>query len=166
MRWIPLNPRTHRASGLIAYASRRYGDAVDAYRRALQLNPDISNANAFMGNALMQLNKLQDARTAIAAEKSDMFRLTSLAILEHRAGNAAAAQATFDALVAKLGDAAVYQQAEVMAQFGRARETMALLERARSVGDPGLTAIATDPMLDPISRDPNFVRLAKELGFV
>ena len=162
----PLNPRTHRASGLIAYASRRYGDAVDAYRRALQLNPDISNANAFMGNSLMLLNKLQDARTAIAAEKSDMFRLTSLAILEHRAGNAAAAQATFDALVAKLGDAAVYQQAEVMAQFGRARETVALLERARSVGDPGLTAIATDPMLDPISRDPDFLRLAKELGLV
>ena len=87
---------------MIAYSSRRYGDAVDAYRRALQLNPDISNANAFMGNSLMQLNKLQEARTAIAAEKSDMFRLTSLAILEHRAGNAAAAQATFDALVAKL----------------------------------------------------------------
>ena len=161
----PLNPRTHRAAGLIAYASRRYGDAVDAYRRALQLNPDISNANAFMGNSLMQLNRLPDARTAIAAEKSAMFRLTSLAILDHRAGNAAAAKAAFDELVAKLGDAAVYQQAEVMAQFGKAAEAMALLQRARSVGDPGLTAIATDPMLDPIGRVPNFVRLIEELGF-
>ncbi len=161
----PLNPRTHRASGLIAYSSRRYGDAVAGYRRALQLNPEISNANAFMGNALMQLNKLPEARTAIASEKSDMFRLTSLAILEHREGNSAASKQAFDALVAKLGDAAVYQQAEVMAQWGKGAEAVTLLRRARAVGDAGLTAIATDPMLDPIARDPNFVQLVKELGF-
>ena len=161
----PLNPRTHRASGLIAYSSRRYGDAVAGYRRALQLNPEISNANAFMGNALMQLNKLPEARTAIASEKSDMFRLTSLAILEHRESNSAASKQSFDALVAKLGDAAVYQQAEVMAQWGKGAEAVTLLRRARTVGDAGLTAIATDPMLDPIARDPNFVQLVKELGF-
>ena len=161
----PLNPRTHRAAGLIAYSSRRYADAVAAYRRALQLNPEISNANAFMGNALMQLNKLPEARAAVASEKSDMFRLTSLAILEHREGNLAAAQKALDDLVAKLGDAAVYQQAEVMAQFGKGAEAVNLLQRARSVGDAGLTAIATDPMLDPIARDPNFVQLVKELGF-
>ena len=88
----PLNPRTHRASGLIAYSSRRYGDAIAAYRRALQLNPQISNANAFIGSALMQMNRLSEARTAIEAERSDMFRLTSLAILEHREGNASAAK--------------------------------------------------------------------------
>ena len=113
----------------------------------------------------MQLNKLPEARTAIASEKSDMFRLTSLAILEHREGNTAASKQAFDALAAKLGDAAVYQQAEVMAQWGRAPKPSTMLRRARAVGDPGLTGIATDPMLDPIARDPNFVELVKELGF-
>jgi tetratricopeptide (TPR) repeat protein len=161
----PLNPRTHRATGLIAYSSRRYADAVAAYRRALQLNPEISTANAFLGNSLMQLNRLKDARTAIASEKSDMFRLTSLAILEHREGNAARAKQAFDALVTEVGDAAVYQQAEVMAQWGRGGEAVALLRRARAVGDAGLTAIASDPMLDPIARDPNYVQLVRELGF-
>jgi tetratricopeptide (TPR) repeat protein len=150
---------------LIAYSSRRYADAVAAYRRALQLNPEISTANAFLGNSLMQLNRLKDARTAIASEKSDMFRLTSLAILEHREGNAARAKQAFDALVTEVGDAAVYQQAEVMAQWGRGGEAVALLRRARAVGDAGLTAIASDPMLDPIARDPNYVQLVRELGF-
>ncbi len=126
-----------------------------AYRRALQLNPDISNANAFMGNALMQLNKMQEARTAIAAEKSDMFRLTGLAILEHRAGNTAAAKASFrrtgrearrrGGLSAGGSDGAMGQGAEAADRLER---------RARSV-TPGLTAIATDPMLDPIAKDPN-----------
>ncbi|NUT00186.1 MAG: TIR domain-containing protein [Sphingomonas sp.] len=162
----PLNPRTHRAAGLIAYSSRRYGDAVAAYRDALRLNPEISNANAFLGNALLLMNRPADARTAIAAEKSDMFRLTSLAILEHREGNQAAAKRAFDMLVANVGDAALYQQAEVMAQAGQGGEAVVLLRRARAVGDAGLTAIASDPMLDPISRDPNFVQLVRELGFV
>ncbi len=44
----PLNPRTHRAAGIIAFASRHYPDAVAHYRRALELNPTMFNANAFL----------------------------------------------------------------------------------------------------------------------
>ena len=161
----PLNPRTHRASGMIAYLSRRYGDAAEGFREALRLNPNISTANAYLGNALMLMNKPQEARAVIPAEKSAMFRLTSLAILEHRSRNAAAAQQAFDELVAKVGDAALYQQAEVMAQWGKPAEAVTLLNRAREVGDPGLTTIATDPMLDPVARDPGFAQIVRELGF-
>ena len=82
-----------------------------------------------------------------------------------RQGNASAAKKALDALVANVGDAALYQQAEVMAQWGKTKEAMLLLRRARAVGDSGLTLMATDPMLDPISKDPDFVLLAKELGF-
>ena len=161
----PLNPRTHRASGMIAYLSRRYGEAAEGFREALRLNPNISTANAYLGNALMLMNKPQEARAVIPAEKSAMFRLTSLAILEHRSRNAAAAQHAFDELVAKVGDAALYQQAEVMAQWGKPAEAVTLLNRAREVGDPGLTTIATDPMLDPVARDPGFAQIVRELGF-
>src|SRR5207342_2559502 len=42
----PLNPRTHRAAGAIAFASRRYADAITQGQRAVALNPKISNANA------------------------------------------------------------------------------------------------------------------------
>jgi hypothetical protein len=114
---------------------------------------------------LMTKGRLDDARSALAAEKSTMFRLTGQAILERRAGHAAAAQRAFDGLVSEVGDAALYQQAEVMAQWGQADRAMELLGKARAVGDSGLTAIATDPLLDPIARDPRFVRLVRELGF-
>ena len=68
-------------------------------------------------------------------------------------------------LVSEVGDAALYQQAEVMAQFERPDEALALLRRARVVGDPGLTAIVSDPLLDPIARDPRFQAFVRELGF-
>lgn len=161
----PLNPRTHRAAGIIAYASRRYADAIPEYRRALELNPKISNAYAFMGDSLMELGKLPEARAAYQREHSAMFRLRGLAILEHRAGNQGAADSAFSELVSEVGDAAMYQQAEVMAQWGRADEAIAKLERAREIGDSGLSYLATDPLLDPISRDPRFLRLIRDVGF-
>ncbi len=59
----------------------------------------------------------------------------------------------------------MYQQAEVMAQWGRADEAMARLQRAREIGDSGLSMVATDPLMDPIARDPRFVRLLRDIGF-
>jgi hypothetical protein len=125
----------------------------------------MSNAHASLGLALMAQGKMADGRAAIAAEKSAMFRLTGQAVLEHRAGNQAAAQRAFDALVGQVGDAALYQQAEVMAQWGREDAALALLEKARSVGDSGLTAVASDPLLDPIAGDPRFKALVRAVGF-
>ena len=94
-----------------------------------------------------------------------MFRLRGQAVLEHRLGNRSAAQQAFDRLVSEAGDAALYQQAEVMAQWGRTDEALAKLERARAVGDSGLSLIATDPLLDPIAKDSRFTSLIKRLGF-
>ena len=161
----PLNPRTHRAAGTIAFTLRDYDRAITSFRRALELNPAMTNANAFLGYALMEKGHLSEARAAAEAEKSAMFKQTALAMIEHRAGNKAAAQKAFDTLVADEGDAALYQQAEVMAQWGQADQSIALLNKARAVGDSGLTTLATDPLLDPLANDPRYRALVRELGF-
>jgi TolB-like protein/Tfp pilus assembly protein PilF len=161
----PLNPRTHRAAGSIAFASRRYPDAVRQYGRALELNPKISNAHASMGDALMEMGKMTEARASYDAEPSAMFRLRGLAVLEHRLGNRAAAERALAELVSEEGDAAMYQQAEVMAQWGRVDDAFARLQRARVIGDSGLSLVATDPLLDPIAKDPRFARFVKDIGF-
>lgn len=161
----PLNPRAHRAAGTIAYASGRYADAVAEYRRSIELNPSISNSHALMGDALMELKRTEEARASYAAEPNAMFRLRGQAVLEHRLHNQAAARQAYDRLVSEFGDAAVFQQAEVMAQWGKLDEAMAKLQRARQVGDSGLSLIVTDPLLEPIAHDPRFTRLVNELGF-
>lgn len=161
----PLNPRAHRAAGIIGLATRDYDGAVGHLNHALKLNPAMSNAHAFLATCLIQTGKLDAARAALALEPSAMFRLTGLAILEHRANNRTAAQAAFNALVSEVGDAALYQQAQVMAQWKRPDDALALLQKARAVGDSGLTAIASDPLLDPIARDPRFMVFVRELGF-
>lgn len=169
MNWAlaldPLNPRAHRAAATVAYASRHYAEAIAHSRRALELNPKITSSNAFIGDSLMMLGKLDAARAAYLLEPSAMFRLRGLAALEHNAGNQPAADQAFAQLVSQVGDSATYQQAEVMAQWRRADDAMAKLQRAREIGDSGLSMVATDPFLDPIAHDPRFVRLVRDIGF-
>jgi TolB-like protein/Tfp pilus assembly protein PilF len=159
----PLNPRAFRAAGSIEYAARRYADALAPLDQSLKLNPKITNAHAFKGNCLMQLGRLQEARAEFEAEPLASFRLSGLAIIDHRLGNQTEAQKTFSQLVSEVGDAALYQQAEVLAQWGRSDDAIAALERARAVGDSGLIYLSTDPLLDPIRAQPKFNNLLKSI---
>ena len=161
----PLNPRSHRAAGMIGYSTGDNQAAIGHLRRAIELNPQMANAKAILANCLIMLGQYEAAREALTLEKSSMFRLTGLAILEHRVGNRAAAERAYRELVRDVGDAALYQQAEVMAQWGRPDEAMALFAKARKIGDSGLTLIASDPMLAPLRRDPRFTAFVRDLGF-
>jgi TolB-like protein/tetratricopeptide (TPR) repeat protein len=160
----PLNPRAFRAQGSVAYAARRYVDAIPPLRRALQLNPKMNVAHSLIGSALLGLGRNADALKEFEAEPGRQFALAGEAIAQRRLGNSGAAQKAFDELVNDIGDSASYQQAEVLAQWGRADEALARLERARAVGDSGLTYAATDPMLDPLRSDPRFKRFINTLN--
>ncbi len=162
----PLNPRAHRVAGLINFAVRDYAGAERHFRRGLALNPAMANARAGLAACLMELGRIDEARKLLAEESSAMFRLAAVAILEHRAGNQAAAGRAHDELVREFGDAALYQQAQIMAQWGRPDAAMELLQRARAVGDSGLMGVASDPLLDPLARDPRFAGFIRQLGFV
>lgn len=160
----PLNPRTHRAAGSINYALRRYPAAIAHLKQAIALNPKISNAHALIGNCLYQGGRFDDARAAYAAEPNEMFRLSGLAMAHHRRGDADAARAAMAALIAGPGDSALYQQAEVLAQWGQIDAAVRTLARAREVGDSGILYLVTDPMLDPIADQPGFHAVARSLG--
>ena len=160
----PLNPRTHRASGSIEYAARRYRAALAPLARALELNPELSNAHSLIGFCKMQLGDLKGAAAELEAEPHAIFHLSGLAIIRRKMGDEAGAKRFFDQLVAEEGDAALYQQAEVLAQWGRAEDALSALEKARAVGDSGLIYLATDPLLDPLRGQPRFAELARTMG--
>ena len=160
----PLNPRAFRAQGSVAYAGRRYADAIAPLQRALQLNPKMTYAHALIGSSLLGLGRPADALKEFEAETEAQFHFSGLAITQHRLGNQASAEKAFEQLVREVGDSALYQQAEVLAQWGRGPEALATLQRAKQVGDSGLTYAATDPFLDPLRRDPNFVRFINALS--
>ena len=161
----PLNPLIYRAAGSVEYAARNYEAAIPPIRKGLELNPRMSRASAAIGDALLMLGRLEDARAAYAAEPAEDPRLTGLAIAEHRLGNTEAARAAMTQLVAKQGDSVLYQQAQILAQWGDRDASIARLQRALEIGDSGLIYARNDPFLDPLRKDPRFAQLLSSLGF-
>jgi TolB-like protein/tetratricopeptide (TPR) repeat protein len=161
----PLNPLVHRMAGLIHIALRQFDQALAPLRQSLALQPDDDVSNAAIGLVYLQQGRLDDALKAWQAEPDETQRLTGLAIVQRRMGQAAPADAAFAALVKGQGDGALYQQAQVKAQWGEANEAMALLQHARTVGDAGLLDLKTDVLLDPLRPDPRFDSLLSAIGF-
>jgi len=159
----PLNSRAFRAQGSVAYAARRYSEALPPLRHALALNPKITFAHFLAGCALLALGRVDEARKEFAAEPETQFSLTGLAIVDRKLGNAAAADKSFAELIQNRGDSALYQQAEVLAQWSRIDDALRTLERARQIGDSGLIYVATDPLLDPLRKEPRFASFIKAL---
>jgi TolB-like protein/class 3 adenylate cyclase/Flp pilus assembly protein TadD len=151
-----LNPRTFRAAGLIRYTARDYTGAIPPARHALALNPTLRVAHANIGNALLMQGKFAEAKAAYQAEPLDLSRLPGLAIVARKLGDAAGAKAAMDQLVHDLGDSALYQQAQVLAQWSDRDGAIAMLVRAKQAGDSGLLIAPTDPLLDPIRNDSRF----------
>jgi len=161
----PLNPLVHRAQGSVLYAARRYQESLAPLQRALALNPNLANAQSAIGRALLQLGRVPEARAAFTREPHKLVRETGLAIAEQKLGNKAPAAQALDQLRNDLGDSALYQQAEVAAQWGERELALKLLTRARSLGDSGLIYLHTDPLLDPLRGLPAFDALRRQLGF-
>ena len=160
-----LNALIHRAAGTIEYAARRFNESIPPLRKSLQMNPGMPRAHAAIGDALLNLGELARARAEYAAEPVPDFQLAGMAIVEHRSGNDPAAPAAMDRLVAEMGDTVLYQQAQVLAQWGEVEAGMERLLKAREMGDSGLIYARNDPFLDPLRADPRMARLLAGLGF-
>lgn len=159
-----LNPRAYRAAGSIRYGARSYAEAIPLSQRALALAPSLGNAHANIGNCLLMMGRLPDARAAYMREPQALGRLPGLAVVARRQGEIAVARSALSRLVAELGDSGLYQQAQVYAQWNERDSAFTALTRAFQVGDAGLLIAGIDPMLDPIRDDRRFGPVLTALG--
>ena len=162
----PLNARTLRTLGTIQYAAGDYTKAIEALKRALELNPKLGGAKGNIGQTHYMLGEIDAAQSYYIAEKNSLFSLAGLAMVARRKGNGAEALKLFDQMVAEHGINSLYQQAQIYAQWGDVAKSVAALLDARAAGDSGLIQMYYDPLLNPVRNDPEFSRLLKDIGFV
>ncbi|WP_324072923.1 MAG: TIR domain-containing protein [Erythrobacter sp.] len=160
----PLNARTFRSAGFVNLFARDYAGAIAQMQRALQINQSLASAHFVIANARLMQGDAVGALAAAKAEPVAQFALTMTAIAAHKLGDTAKADAEYAKLLADYGDAALYQQAQVLAQRGEGSGAVARLQAAYAAGDSGMLLARNDPMLDPIRSDPKLGELLSKLG--
>jgi TolB-like protein/tetratricopeptide (TPR) repeat protein len=160
----PLNARAFRSAGYIALFARDYPKVIARMERALELNPSLVSAHFAIANARLMQGDAAGALAAAKAERIPIYTLTASAIALHRLGERAAADAAFAAIIEQYGDAALYQQAQVLAQRGEVQAALTRVTRAYASGDPGVLFAPNDPLLDPLRGEPALEELLSQLS--
>jgi adenylate cyclase len=160
----PVSAWAHFVLGQAYYANRRFAEAESAARRALLIDPAFPSVHGALAFFLLHTGKLDEARAEAGKESIEWQRLTALAVMDARLGRTELAREELATAIARLGDAAAYQYAQINVTLGDHDEAFRWLEVARRVKDPGLVYITFDPLLDPLRKDPRFDRLLRQVG--
>jgi len=64
------------------------------------------------------------------------------------------------------GDSGAYQYATIHARRGDLPKALEWLDKAVRLRDPGLVCLKTDPLIDPLRKEPRFQAIERELKFL
>jgi serine/threonine-protein kinase len=162
----PLTPTSYSVRSAILIELRRYAEAIREARKSLQLAPSREWPHQLIANALILMNRPEEARAELnSVPADDLYRLASEAIIAARAGDTSAVQRIVSQIQKGSGDSAMFQYAQIYAQALQLDRAFEALEKGLAVKDPGVTGLRTDPFLDPIRRDPRYAALVKKVNF-
>ena len=161
----PLARASHAALGGALYTARRYEEAVAAYAEDISLDPGFKATYAYRGLSFYGLRDLERARASCETKPDEWGSQQCLAVIYDKLGRHADAEAEVAKMKAANGDAAAYQYATIYAQWGNRGQALEWLETAWRLRDPGLEGLKTDPLLDPLRKEPRFQAIERELKF-
>ncbi|MFZ1742666.1 MAG: TIR domain-containing protein [Pontixanthobacter sp.] len=161
----PLNARTFRTTGDIAYNARRYTEALTAYDKAKSIQDGLSSYHYSIGLVKLAMDDPAGALASFKQESRTVWQHTGSAIAEFKLGNPSAAQQHFDALQSEYGAKSNYQYAQILGQWGKLKEALAALNGAWDLRDSGLVQLYQDPLMEPLRGAPEFTAIIKRMGF-
>jgi TolB-like protein len=161
----PLARVSYSALGQSLYLARRYEEAIAASAEAISLDADFKAIYVTRGLAYYGLRDLERARAACGTQPEYWYGQECLAVVYYKLERHADAEAELAKLMAANGDDNAYQYAAIYAQWGDRRKALEWLETALRLRDPGLIFLKTDPLLDPLRKEPRFQVILRELKF-
>jgi TolB-like protein len=167
----PLSLMVQSTSARSYYNVRRYQEAIDQARVALDLDSTYARARFWVGMAEEQLGRSDDAirelKMTIEKGGATTAYVAALGHVYATSGRRTAALQILKDLEtrSKSGYVSALDIATVRLGLGDTDAALALLERAVQAHDGGLVFLAVDPRYDPVRRDPRFQCLLRRIGF-
>lgn len=164
----PVSPIIATDVGHILYFARQYDQAIEQYRKALELEPKFGVAHWRLGEAYAVKGMYREALVALqeAAALGD-FRPAWLAYTYGRAGERDKAQYLrneVQGLIRTDGLNYAYSLALINMALGDHGAAFDSLEDAYRAHSGELVLIKVEPMLDPLRSDPRYSALLRRMG--
>ena len=159
----PLSVPAYSNLGLHAYRAGRLAEAEAAFKKALELNPEIPGPHSFLGRVYLAQSKPAAALAEMEREPRPIWRRQGLALAYQALGRRSEADAALAELIEKDRHSFAFQIAEVYAYRGEQDKTFEWLERAYVQRDVGLAEMKGDPLLLSLKGDPRFAALLKKM---
>jgi TolB-like protein/Tfp pilus assembly protein PilF len=161
----PLNPSAMETVAYAYYCAGQFERAGKLYQDVLASDPTRYTVRAWLGLSKIYSGDAAAGLDTCRDEKNLMEKYTCEAIASARLNDPASAEGSFAALIDRFGDAAAYQQAQILAQMNVPDEAMKTLLKAEALQDTGLAMTLIDPALTPLRARDDFKALLVRLGF-
>jgi len=158
----PVNVNSHGDLGQALRYARRYDEALVAFQDALLLQPK-GLAGPELAYVYYAIGNFEKMRSVCEESKEDYPHCLTLAY--HKLGRRADAEAALAREEALEGEAGAYDYAVIYAQWGNIPKALSWLEIALRRGNPDLVSVKTEPLLDPLRKEPRFQAIERALKF-
>lgn len=160
----PLNPFAMETVAYTYYCAGQFERAGSIYQDVLASDPNRFTVRAWLGLTKIYAGDAAAGLDICRDEKNLMEKYTCQAIASARLNDPDGAQNSFAALIDRFGDAAAYQQAQILAQMNVPDEAMKTLLKAEKLQDTGLAMTLIDPALKPLRARDDYKALLVRLG--
>ena len=162
----PLNPSSQWALGWGLTKLRRYREAIAAFQEFRTFKPDDPGASGFIGLNYYLLGDFQRARLFCENKSDEEISQMCLAMTYEKLGRHADAEAALAKMHnSTTGGSRPLFLASIYAQWGNIDRALESLDSAMRMHDPGLELLKTDPLMDPLRKEPRFQAVMRELKF-
>jgi TolB-like protein len=161
----PLGPRSRYALGQALRFARRDQEAVAAFEQVISLDPKYKEAYGLRGLSQYLLGNFNGARLSCAAKPDYWASYWCLAVTNEKLGLHADAESMLKKLQGAYGDAGSVGYAAIYAQWGNTAKALEWLTTAMRLRNPDLVYVKTEPLLDPLRREPRFQEIERALKF-
>jgi serine/threonine-protein kinase len=166
----PISPVVALGWGLIHYFERDFERAVAAYRELLERSPDFMIAHFFLGQALLEEHKPDEAfshlQRAMSQAGAAPETVAMVGVAQARAGRVAEARAWLATLEERAATSYVSPVlfAQLHVALGDPGAALSSLERAVEAHATDLVWIGVRPVFDAVRLDPRFEALIQRIG--
>jgi len=166
-RAVAVDPVNAQARAFLASSLAglgHYAEAREEYERVIELNPSAPNSHASVGVCYLLEGKFEEAAAAAQQDAADWARLYVVSSARWSQKRVTESDAALRELIAKFGETAAYQIAEVYGYRNDKDHAFEWLERARQQRDGGLPSLRLDLLLKNLHSDPRWNAFLHTVG--